>query len=203
MTYLVFSALLLGLIGGVIPGPVLTAVFTEILISGLFKSFRLIFWALLIETIIALISILTLSYVNLSEAFFQSISIIGAAILIWISISIWKINKIDIQNKNHLSIGKITLMITTNGMLWTYWITVCFPKAVLLNEEILYGQYLFMILVQIGWLVSTIILAFMFSKFRKILSNPNIVPFVYKIFALAFLYFAFDMLYKSIMFFVA
>lgn len=34
------GALILGLIGGVIPGPVLTAIFTEILQSGMLKSFK-------------------------------------------------------------------------------------------------------------------------------------------------------------------
>jgi threonine/homoserine/homoserine lactone efflux protein len=93
-------------------------------------------------------------------------------------------------------------MILSNGVLWTYWITICIPKAMLLNEQMNFGAYTFMGLVQLGWLISTVLLAFLFSRFRKILSRPRIIPFVFKIFALAFAYFALDMTYKSIHFFI-
>ena len=57
----IIFAFILGLIGGVIPGPVLAATFTEILQSGFLKSLRIILWAFIIETIVALISMLLLS----------------------------------------------------------------------------------------------------------------------------------------------
>ena len=63
------------------------------------------------------------------------------------------------------------------------------------------GAYLFMGLVQLGWLVSTLLVAFIFSRFRKVLSRPRIIPVIFKIFALAFVYFAFDMALKSVAYF--
>jgi threonine/homoserine/homoserine lactone efflux protein len=107
----IISAVVLGLIGGLIPCPVLAATFTEILQSGILKSFRIILWAMFTETAIALISLLALSSMNFSESFFQGLSIIGAAILIWISTSIWKIHKIDTEEKVHFGLGKISAMI--------------------------------------------------------------------------------------------
>ncbi len=196
------SALVLGLIGGVIPGPVLTATFTEILQSGIPKSMRIILWAMFTETVVALISLLALSSMNFSESFFQGLSIIGAAILIWISTSIWKVHKIDNEEKVHFSLGKISAMIMANGVLWTFWITVCVPKAILLSEKVAFGNYLFLLLVEIGWLISTVMVAVVFSRFRKILSNPKVVPIIFKIFALTFMYFAVDMVYRSIKFFL-
>lgn len=196
------SALVLGLIGGVIPGPVLTATFTEILQSGIPKSMRIILWAMFTETVVALISLLALSSMNFSESFFQGLSIIGAAILIWISTSIWKVHKIDTEEKVHFSLGKISAMIMANGVLWTFWITVCVPKAILLSEKVAFGNYLFLLLVEIGWLISTVMVAIVFSRFRKILSNPKVVPIIFKIFALTFVYFAVDMVYRSIKFFL-
>jgi threonine/homoserine/homoserine lactone efflux protein len=196
------SALVLGLIGGVIPGPVLTATFTEILQSGIPKSMRIILWAMFTETVVALISLLALSSMNFSESFFQGLSIIGAAILIWISTSIWKVHKIDTEEKVHFSLGKISAMIMANGVLWTFWITVCVPKAILLSEKVAFGNYLFLLLVEIGWLISTVMVAVVFSRFRKILSNPKVVPIIFKIFALTFVYFAVDMVYRSIKFFL-
>lgn len=195
-------ALMLGLIGGVIPGPVVTAVFTEILQSGFLRSLRIIFIALIIETMVAVVSLLILVSMNFQEAFFRGLSLAGAAILIWISVSIWKIRTLDTEEKVHFGIWKIVLMILSNGVLWTYWFTICIPKAILLNEHLGMGAYLFMGLVQLGWLISTILLAFLFSRFRKILSRPRVVPVVFKVFALAFAYFALDMTYKSILFFI-
>ena len=198
----ILSAFILGLIGGLIPGPVLAATFTEILQSGMLKSFRIILWAMLTETIIALLSLLALTSMNLTESFFQGLSVIGAAILIWISFSIWKINKIDMEEKVHFGLGKISAMILANGVLWTFWITVCVPKAIMLSEKIYLGNYLFLLLVEIGWLISTVSVAFIFSRFRTILSNPKVVPIIFKIFALTFVYFAIDMVYKSVKYFV-
>jgi threonine/homoserine/homoserine lactone efflux protein len=197
------GALVLGLIGGVVPGPVLAAVFTEILQSGIPKSMRIILWAMLIETIVALISLWIFSTLNFSISFFHGLSFAGSAILIWISTSIWKVRRLDSDEKVHFSLGKISVMILANGVLWMFWITVCIPKAIIMSEKIALGDYMFLFLVEIGWLISTVMVAVVFSRFRKILSNPKVVPVIFKIFALIFVYFALDMLYQSIKFFLS
>ena len=201
MTHELITAFLLGLIGGVIPGPVLTAVFTEILQSGLIKSFRIIFIAMFTETLVAVISLLVFIALDFPEPVFRSLSFAGAVILIWISVSIWKVKRLDTGERVHFGFWKITAMILANGVLWTYWITICIPKAMILGNSVILGEYLFMGLVQIGWLISTSIAAWLFSRFRETLSKPNIVPVVFKVFALTFIYFAADMTLKSILFF--
>ena len=195
-------ALMLGLIGGVIPGPVITAVFTEILQSGYLKSLRIILIALVTETIVALISLVVLGSLGFNESFFRGLSLAGAFILIWIAISIWKVRSLDSGEKVHFGLWKVLLMILSNGVLWTYWITICIPKAILLSDTVHLGEYLFMGLVQLGWLISTMLMAFLFSRFRKALSRPKVIPVLFKIFALAFAYFAIDMIYKSIRYFI-
>lgn len=194
-------ALMLGLIGGVIPGPVITAVFTEILQSGFPKSLRIIMIAMVAETVVALISLLLFSALGLPESFFHGLSLVGAVILIWIASSIWKVKSLDSGKTIHFSVWKIIIMILSNGVLWTYWITICIPKAILLDEQIFLGAYLFLGLVQMGWLISTLLVAYIFSRFRKVLSRPRIIPLIFKIFALAFIYFAIDMAIKSILYF--
>jgi len=195
-------ALMLGLIGGVIPGPVITAVFTEILQSGYLKSLRIILIALVTETIVALISLVVLGSLGFNESFFRGLSLAGAFILIWIAISIWKVRSLDSGEKVYFGLWKVVLMILSNGVLWTYWITICIPKAILLSDTVHLGEYLFMGLVQLGWLISTMLIAFLFSRFRKALSRPKVIPVLFKIFALAFAYFATDMIYKSIRYFI-
>lgn len=92
-------------------------------------------------------------------------------------------------------------MILANGGLWIFWITVCVPRAILFGHEVTFGAWLFLLFVEIGWLFSTASLAFIFSRFRKWLSQPHIVPVIFKLFALAFIYFAGTSLYQSIIFF--
>jgi len=195
------TAFLLGLIGGVIPGPVLTAIFTEILQNGLMRSFRIIFIAMLTETMVAVFSLIIVITLGFDESIFRILSFVGAAILIWISISIWKVRQLDTGERVHFGFWKIIAMILANGVLWSYWITICIPKAMLLGESISHGEYLFMILVQLGWLLSTSVAAILFAQFRNILSRPNVVPVVFKLFALVFIYFAADMTIKSVLFF--
>jgi threonine/homoserine/homoserine lactone efflux protein len=195
-------ALMLGLIGGVIPGPVITAVFTEILQSGYLRSLRIVFIALVTETMVALLSLLILGSLGFNESFFRGLSLAGALILIWIAVTIWKVRSLDSGDKVHFGLWKLVLMILSNGVLWTYWITICIPKAILLGETFHLGEYLFMGLVQLGWLISTLLVAFLFSSFRKALSRPKVIPFLFKLFALAFAYFALDMIYKSVQYFI-
>jgi threonine/homoserine/homoserine lactone efflux protein len=194
-------AFMLGLIGGVIPGPVITAVFTEVLQSGISKSLRIIFIAMVTETLVAIASLVLMGSLGLNEAFFRGLSLAGAAILIWIAFSIYRVQRLDTGEKVRFSTPKIVIMILTNGILWTYWITVCIPKAILLGNNISMGAYLFMGLVQLGWLISTLLVTLLFSRFRKILSGPRAIPLIFKIFAGAFVYFAADMVYQSIRFF--
>jgi threonine/homoserine/homoserine lactone efflux protein len=202
MVHELVIAFMLGLIGGLIPGPVITAVFTEILQSGFAKSLRIVGIALVIETLVAIFSLLILSFLNFNEAFFRGLSLAGAVILIWIAVSIWKVRSLDSGQKVEFGLWKIILMILSNGVLWTYWLTICIPKAILLGERLQFGAYFFMGLVQLGWLTSTLVSAFLFSRFRRVLSRPRVIPVLFKIFALAFVYFAVDMVLKSVQFFM-
>lgn len=196
------TAFVLGIVGWVIPGPVLTATFTEILQSGLWRSFRIIFMAMFTETVVAFTSLVLLASLGLPESFFRGISLFGAGILLWIAPSLWRITSLDTDKKVYFGFWKISAMILANWMLWTYWITVCIPQAIFLGKEIPFGSYLFLVLVEIWWLVSTWMVAFIFSRFRKILSWPKTIPMLFKIFACAFVYFAVNMIYQSMKFFM-
>lgn len=197
-----FSAFILGLVGGIIPGPVLAATFTEVLQSGFVKSMRIVLLAMASETLVAAICLIVLASLNLPEFVFRTLSLIGAVVLIWISTSIWKIDKLNTKQRVHFSFGKISAMILANGMLWTFWITVCVPKAILLSHKIQFGGFLFLIFVELGWLFSTSLVAYIFSQFRGLLANPKVIPIMFKVFALAFVYFAVNSAYQSIMFFL-
>ncbi len=196
------TAITLGLIGGLIPGPVITAIFTQILQSGYRSALRIVFIALAVETLVAFISLVLIASLGLQESVFRILSFAGAAVLAWIAYGLWKIRSLDTDEQVFFGPWKITLMILTNGVLWTYWITICIPRAMLLASEMPFGDYLFMGLVQAGWLISTLLIAYVFSRFRNLLSQPRVIPYAFKTFAFIFIYFAADMTWKSIHFFL-
>lgn len=198
----IITAVTLGLIGGLIPGPVITAIFTQILQSGFRSALRIVFIALAVETFVAFISLVLISALGLQESVFRILSFAGAGVLVWIATGLWKIRTLDTDEKVFFGPWKITFMILTNGVLWTYWITICIPRAMLLAEAIPLGEYLFMALVQGGWLVSTLIISYIFSHFRNLLSQPRVIPVAFKVFSFIFIYFAVDMTWKSIHFFL-
>lgn len=191
MITLMIAAVMLGLAGGLIPGPVLAATFARILQSGLMRSLGIVFWSLLVESAVALASLAIIASIGLPDAVFDGLSLIGAAVLIWIALRLWRIRRIDTGGATaEFGPGRISVMILLNGVLWTYWITVCVPQAMALGALLRHGEYLFLALVQIGWLLSTLGAALVFSRLRTLLSHPRLVPLVFRGFALAFVYFA-------------
>ncbi|MEZ5070413.1 MAG: hypothetical protein R2751_05465 [Bacteroidales bacterium] len=202
MVHDLIIAFSLGLIGGVIPGPVITAVFTEILQSGHAKSLRIVGIAFVTESLVAVVSLLVLVALPLPRAVFHALSLGGALLLLWIAASLWRVKSLDSGNRVHFRFWKIIAMILSNGVLWTYWITICIPKALMLQQSMPLGAYLFMGLVQLGWLSSTLLLTVVFARFRPLLSRPGAIPVVFKVFALAFVYFSLDMGWTGLRFFL-
>lgn len=192
------TAVVLGLVGGITPGPVLAATFARIIQTGFCKSTGIILWAMFVETMVALASLIILASVGFSGIFFSMLSLIGSGMLIWIAVQLWRVRRLDSGGGVHFGFGKLAAMIVLNGILWTYWVTVCIPQAITLGTLVRYGEYLFVMLVQAGWLLSTLMAAWVFSRFRGLLSNPRAVPAVFKSCALVFVYFALNMAYTSV-----
>ncbi|HLD31445.1 MAG TPA: LysE family transporter [Patescibacteria group bacterium] len=201
ITAQIIEIFLLGLIGGAVPGPMLTAVFTEVLNSGFKKSLRVVLRALFAETIVATAILLVIYSLNIPESYFYVISIVGSVYLIWLAIKVWKIDKIDGENKEVFIFSKIFLLTLLNGGFWIFWITVCVPRAFVLQEQILGGVIIFLVAMELGWLVMTTSLGFAFSRFRPLLLKKNLVATVFKIFALLLVFFAVKAVVQSCLFF--
>ena len=186
----IIEIFLLGLIGGSVPGPMLTAVFTEVLNGGFKKSFKVIFRALSAESIIAIAILLVVFSLNIPQLYFQIVSIVGAVFLIWLAINLWRVNKVDGETKEIFTFPKIFILTVLSGAFWIFWITVCVPKAFALRETIVGGQFIFLVTFELGWLVMTSLLAFVFSRFRPMLLKKDLVSAVFKVFALVLVFFA-------------
>jgi threonine/homoserine/homoserine lactone efflux protein len=188
----------LGLVGGVIPGPILVYLFTQIVQKGYLKSVPDIFKALTAESIVALSTLLILSNLSLGMEFFYWLSIIGSVILIWIAWKVFGISSMGLEKSLNLNFWQIFLIVLCNGTLWIFWITVCIPKAILLGQQVAFGEYLYLISVELGWFVSTSLALIVLSRFKMLLAKPKVSWVFYKVIAALFIYFAVDMLADSV-----
>ncbi len=179
-----FEAFLLGLVGGAIPGPILTGTFTEILNSSFGRGLRIIFWALIAETVGALLVLFIFYKLGLSEIVVQVISICGGLVLFWLASKVWKISGINTENKKFLTFWQVIVLTALNSGYWIFWITVGIPKALILDQTLIGGKFIFLIIFEIAWLIITVALAFIFYKFRPLLQRKNLVGATFKVLAL-------------------
>lgn len=202
ISILIFGAFFLGLIGGSVPGPILAASFAESLRGGFLRGLRIIFRAMVSESVIALSILLLFFSFDIPRQFFYIISIFGSGVLFWIALLAWKIRTISGEQKEIFSFWKIFILTILNGPFWIFWITISVPQAFLLRQKITGGNIFFLILFEFGWLVATTFWVFIFSRFRKLLIKKNFVAIVFKIFSLLLIFFAVRLLIESITFLV-
>lgn len=192
-----FHAAILGFIGAMIPGPLLSALFTEILGKGFKKSLKTIFYALIAELALAFLIIHIFSYAPITPLFFGILSLVGALVLLWISKGLWKTTSLNSDNVIHFTFSKISLLTFTNGLFWTYWVSVCIPMAFNLDQRMRGGKFVFLAMIESGWLFGTVLVCYLFSNFRPLLLKENVIKITFKAFSLMFIFFAFNMLYKA------
>lgn len=182
------------------PGPMLTATFTEVLNGGLKKGMRVVFKALIAESIFAFLILVVLFAFEIPPMYFYIISLGGAVVLIWLAKQVWGIEKIGENKGEVFSFPKICLLTFLSGALWIFWITICVPRAFELNQIISGGQYIFLIVFELSWLFMTSFLAFVFSRFRPLLIRKKLVSIVFKIFALILVFFAVKAVWESVVY---
>jgi len=200
--YQVAEVFLLGAIGGAVPGPVLTAALTEVVSGGFAKSVKVIFRALCSELSIVAIFVTFVSLLAISQSLIQIISLSGAMYLIHIAKGIWKTDDIGSGKGEVFTFTRMFILTVFNGGFWIFWLTVCMPRALELKEQVVAGQYLFLLAFESGWLVVTLSIAYAFSRFRPILLRKNLVATVFKLLAAMLLFFAARSAYGALVYFI-
>lgn len=195
------SIALLGLIGGSIPGAILTSAFTEVVRKGFIKSLRVVIYAIISEFIVATLILTIFFSIHIPQNVFYLISFIGAIVLVWIAKQIWVIKSLSDKGKL-FDFKKIFLLTIFNGPLWIFWTTICVPQAYLLSQKIYGGQILFIFTFEFGWLTATVALTFLFSRFRPLLIKEGIMTIVFKVFAFILILFAINLIRTSVLYFL-
>lgn len=181
---------LLGIIGGAVPGPMLTSVLTGTLSGGFLKGVTVAMRALLAETVFAFLILMLFFSFQVPHTVFYVISFGGALVLGWLAKQVWSVKRVTADGGEIFSLSKIILMTVLSGAFWIFWIAICVPRAFELKQIVFGGQYLFLAVFEAGWLVTTLFVAFVFSRFRSFLNKRKLVPYVFKFFAIMLFVFA-------------
>lgn len=175
----ILTAIILGFVGGVIPGPIILLAFSEILKSpkkGLANGTKYILVAGLTEMAVGVFLVVTFSWFKIPQIIFHIFSILGIAMLIYIAAQLFKTKKIDYEKEQKYigTIGIIFLMIL-NGSLWAFWLSVCLPIAFHLGNEIKFGEYLFILLFEFSMVIAMTIIFMLFNRLKLYFSNEKII----------------------------
>ncbi len=101
----IFTAITLGFIGGLIPGPIIFLAFSEILKSpkkGFSNGAMYIFVAGLTEFLIGVFLVVTSTWLKIPSIIFHILSLIGFIILLYIAFQLFKIKKIDFNEQKRV-----------------------------------------------------------------------------------------------------
>lgn len=180
----------LGIIGGAVPGPMLTSVLTGTLRDGLSKGVVIALRVLLAETVFAFAILFVFFSYQVPYVVFYIISFGGALVLVWLAKQVWNVKKINNESGEIFSLWRMIILTGLSGAFWIFWITICIPRAFELKQLVVGGQYLFLAVFEISWLIATLSIAFLFSRFRTYLDKKNLVPYVFKFFAIMLVFFA-------------
>jgi threonine/homoserine/homoserine lactone efflux protein len=192
-----FSIFILGLIGGAVPGPILTSLFAEVLRKGFAKTLIVILKASIAESAMAFLIIVAFSIIKIPSVLFYVLSFIGAFVLVSLAREIWQIKALDTKGEI-FTFRKFLAIVFFSGPFWIFWITICVPQAFLLSTKIFGGQFIFLLLFEIGWWVSTFCLVFIFSRFRSLLIKGNLTHKIFRFLALVLIFFALKLVYDSV-----
>ncbi len=191
-----FETLSLGFFCGLIPGPIVTAVFVETIRKGWLSARRIVWIAAAGETVMSITCVLAASILNPKHPLFSALSFFGAILLFSLAWDLWK--TIQINEEDPLfSRRRIFFISLFNGMAWIFWITVCTPQAMALDVALPFGRWIFIVLFEIGWLSSTLLLANFTERFRAYFQANKKLHLLYRTVAIFFLFFGTKLVIES------
>ena len=189
---ILFTAFILGLFAGFLPGPILTSGFMTILgnPNGFKKVIPFAFIASPIEAVIALF-MLFIGTQFFTEKILIILSLVGAINLIYLAYKIYSTRenftlfssnkkipeKID-ADYMAISYKDAAIMTVFNGPLYMFWITTCLPLMLQADRNIEYGGIYFAFIMPLGLAISTLFLFFIMHKGRKYLQTPQLMKII-------------------------
>lgn len=189
LTLRLFEVLSLGFICGLLPGPVVSAVFAETLRNGWKAARRIVAWAAAGELVMSVACVALFTAASPHSLVFTVLSAAGSLLLLRLAWDLWKVESIR-EDRTLFTNRRVFTVAILNGMAWIFWLTVCVPQAVELGKLVPGGQWLFIALFELGWVASTLSLCLAFAGMRKWIQKKEQLHLLYRGVALLFVVFA-------------
>lgn len=179
----IMTAILLGLTGGITPGPIILLAFSEIRRSPKVRSKKwgdVFVFCRTYGIFIGLFLVATSSFLQIPIFVFHSLAILGIGMLLFVAFRVLQIRRISTDKETKkIGIGQVIILMLLNGPLYLFWISVCVPAAFRLGEKMHYGEYIFVIIFEISMMVGLAVMLFGFNSFRRLLTNEKVVGKVF------------------------
>ena len=173
----------LGLVGGIIPGSILTILLVSVMRGGFKSGLRSFLWCLAAELTVVGILLLVIFTLPIPKEIFNFIGLVGSLVLFYFAWQIFNLKQIDRPEETGavFSGKQIYLLAATNAPLYIFWVTVCAPLIWQLAESwpLARATISFMLIFEIGWTLSTFIIMLLFVKGRNFITNPKVMKKVY------------------------
>lgn len=193
----------LGLIGGVVPGSILTILLVSVMQGGFTAGLKAFFWSLAAELTVVGSLLIILFTLPTPEGFFNYVGLVGSFVLFYFAWQIFNLRKVDQPKTINIVFSgkKIYILAATNAPLYIFWVTVCAPLIWQLASHwpLLISVSSFMVIFETGWSLSTFTIMLMFVKGKQYLTNPKSMRKIYLMLAVVMFLLGVKMFYTSVM----
>lgn len=183
MQSILLEAFGLGLVGGVIPGSILTILLISVIEGGYRAGLRAFLWSLAAELTVVGILLLVLFNLPIPETIFNYVGLVGGLVLFYFAWQVYHLHKINQPENQGVTFSgrKIYTLAATNAPLYIFWTTVCAPLIWQMSARwsLATSAASFMIAFEIGWALSTFVVMLLFVKARRYLTNETVMRKVY------------------------
>lgn len=190
MQSILVEAVILGIIGGLLPGPILTMVVTDTMARGLQKSWLTVVYAIIAEFVLVGLLFTVLAFIDIPEVVLLGINIAGIVLLTYIAVNVWKSATDVLESSTGISLRTMFGLMFLNSTPYMFWLTICLPLIDQLGSFVLYPAVWFFFAFELGWGSSNFGLAIASHFFRDSVIKNGKLAYVFRGAALLLVFFA-------------
>jgi threonine/homoserine/homoserine lactone efflux protein len=194
-----FSGIILGLVAGLSPGPMLALVIAETLKFGKKEGFKVAASPLITDSTIVLLTLLALSTLSQHNLVIGTISILGACYLMYLGIENLRVKtntfKIELVRKETLKRAIITNLL--NPHTYLFWLTVGSPIILETLKTDVSATILFLLGFYTLLMGSMAIIALVVDKSKSIVKSKY-YTYIVRILGIILLFFALTVLIEGL-----
>ncbi len=194
---LLTTALILGVIDGVVPGPILTMLIGNLLKGGFRIGLVSYFWASFIDVAKAAVVVLAILSLQIPKEIFYWWSIGGGFLLFYFAYGTWKISKV-LDRGMAFSVKKILVAYLTSPIGYLTWPLIYIPLMLQSGAQVRFGEFYFFGLIEFGWMIGTAAILLMMLFFRRFIKNEKIMHHVFQGLAVLLFIFGIKLIWNAL-----